>query len=507
MFRQIKTTETIPFKLYKTGEPIFASDYNLGRNGFAYFDNDTADFHGNTGTFTNWNQGWSYRNDGVDIEACTDSDAKNGFSVGWTGNGEWMEYTVIVDSTAAYTLDTRSASGSSGSKVHLEADGKIITPQINLPGTSGWYNWRTTTISGVILEKGTRKVRFVFDQGGSNLNYFKFSNPVNTESITFQHLRAESSKDGKSINISLNKPVTSETSAINIADFTVTINNIPIAVSAVSPGNNQNSLLLQVAGQLFYGGAIKISYSGNSIYSNQQPLTPFSNAVVENKLPVRYNLPGRIQSENFSFNNGLVIENCTDAGGGYDMGYAAPGDYLDYLVYVPDSGNYKFNFRVASERSSSQLIIRIGEGNTFTAVDTVTITTTGGWQTWKTISSNAVLPAGRYTMRIYIRSGEFNTNWFEAAKAPITGILAGEIIDFQIYPNPASNKVTIEMGRLQGVEKIVTFYNSTGQIAKSDKYTEQNMAEVDISDLKKGFYFVEVKTENGFSQTTKLVVW
>jgi hypothetical protein len=110
-------------------------------------------------------------------------------------------------------------------------------------------------------------------------------------------------------------------------------------------------------------------------------------------------------------------------------------------------------------------------------------------------------------MRIYIRSGEFNTNWFEAAKAPITGILAGEIIDFQIYPNPASNKVTIEMGRLQGVEKIVTFYNSTGQIAKSDKYTEQNMAEVDISDLKKGFYFVEVKTENGFSQTTKLVVW
>jgi hypothetical protein len=46
-------------------------------------------------------------------------------------------------------------------------------------------------------------------------------------------------------------------------------------------------------------------------------------------------------------------------------------------------------FRVASERASSQLIIRIGEGNSFTAVDTVTINGTGGWQTWKTISSTA----------------------------------------------------------------------------------------------------------------------
>jgi hypothetical protein len=287
----------------------------------------------------------------------------------------------------------------------------------------------------------------------------------------------------------------------------VTINNSPVAISAVSTGSNQNILVLQVSGQLFYGGIIKISYNGNSVFNNNQPLTSFSNFAVENKLPVRYNLPGRVQSENFSFNNGLVSETCTDTGGGLDMGFAAPGDYLDYLVYVQDSMNYRFNFRVASERSSSQLIIRVGEGNTFTAVDTVTITTTGGWQTWKTISSNAVLPAGRYTIRIYIMSGEFNTNWFEAAKAPITGIEGKQANDFRVYPNPASNKVTIEMGGLQGVEKMVTFYNPTGQKVKTDKFFESKPIEIDISNLKKGFYFVEVKTGNGFSQSTKLVVW
>jgi endoglucanase len=506
MIRQPFTTETIPYKIYKTGEPIFAVDYNLGRNGFAYFDNDTADYHLNTNVYTNWNQGWSYRNDGVDIETCKDSDANNGFNVGWTGNKEWMEYTVEVDSTAAYTLSIRSASGSGGSKVRLETEGSSMSQVISLPGTSGWGNWRTTEVSGVILEKGTRKIRFIFDQGGSNLNYFKFSNPVHSDSADFIYLYSETSTDGETISLQLNKPVTTSNNELNLADFTVTINNIPVVVNSVLVSENQNILLLRVAEKLFYGGTIRLTYNGSSVVSNNQVLKAFSNVVVTNKLPVRYNLPGRIQSENFYFNNGMVSETCTDVGGGFNMGYANPGDYLDYLVYVPDSGNYKFNFRVASERASSQIIIRIGEGNSFTAVDTVTITGTGGWQTWKTISSTAILPEGRYTLRMYVRSGEFNTNWFEAAKAPVTGIETGSINGFGIYPNPATDMVTIETGGTQSGEKIISFYNSVGQVVKTRKYFESNPIEVDVSQLNKGLYFVEVKAGNGFKQTTKLII-
>jgi len=217
-------------------------------------------------------------------------------------------------------------------------------------------------------------------------------------------------------------------------------------------------------------------------------------------------LPGRIQSENYYYNNGMVSETCKDTGGGLNMGYAAPGDYLDYLVHVPDSGNYKFNFRVASERASSQIIVRIGEGTSFTAVDTITITSTGGWQTWKTVSSYAILPAGRYTMRIYVRSGEFNTNWFETAKAPITGIETDAINGLRIYPNPANDKITIEMGGLPGGEKIVSFFSANGQMVQTNKYSEPNQTVFDISNLSKGLYFVEVKAGNGFSKTAKLVV-
>ncbi|HPE74722.1 MAG TPA: carbohydrate-binding protein [Draconibacterium sp.] len=508
MMRQPHTTETIPFKIFKTEEPVFAADYNLGRNGFAYFDNDTSDFHGSTDVFTNWNQGWSYRNDGVDIEACTDSEANNGFNVGWTGDKEWMEYTVEVDSSAGYTLNIRSASGSGGSKVHMEANGKVITSSINLAGTSGWQNWRTTAIPNILLEKGTNKIRFVFDQGGSNLNYFMFADPVAADSVDFIQLFAATSTDGNQILLTLNKDVTSPENDINPGDFSVTINNNPVEISEILlDDQNQSKVIISVTEPLFYGGTVKINYQGNSILSGNQKLEKFSDFAVANNLPVRYNFPGRIQSENFYFNNGLVSETCTDTGGGLNMGYAAPGDYMDYLIYVPVSRHYNFNFRVASLNTTSQIIIRIGEGNSFTAIDTVTIAATGGWQTWKTVSSTAYLPEGRYTLRYYVRSGEFNSNWFETTKTPVTAVQTQhEMNNFRIYPNPASNFVNVDLTGLFNSKTEITICNLSGQTVKTFQNIDPSNIRLNVSELHKGVYYICVKTDNNRILTSKLLI-
>jgi hypothetical protein len=77
----------------------------------------------------------------------------------------------------------------------------------------------------------------------------------------------------------------------------------------------------------------------------------------------------------------------------------------------------------------------------------------------------------------------------------------------QIYPNPAKNEVIIEMGEIQNGEKVVVFYNATGQMVISNKYFDTKPVKIDISGLKKGLYFVELKTENGNSRTTKLIIW
>ena len=68
----------------------------MGLLGYAYNDLDYATYHVSNNQFQAWNQGWQYRNDGVDIENSTDSDS-NGYKVGFTAEGEWLVFTVNVE--------------------------------------------------------------------------------------------------------------------------------------------------------------------------------------------------------------------------------------------------------------------------------------------------------------------------------------------------------------------------------------------------------------------------
>jgi endoglucanase len=502
MFRQTTTTETIPFKLYHTGEPVFAVDYNLGRNNYAYFDTDTASTGGSA---TSWNNGWSYRNDGVDIEGCSDADASNGFNVGWTNAGEWMEYTIAVDSTAGYTLSVRSAGGSS--KIHLEENGVPVTPVISLPATAGNQIWKTTQTSGVILTKGTQKIRFFFDQGGANLNYFKLSDPVAVTGLPFVGIYSETSVDGNLIRLTLSKPVTSSLGDINLNDFVVKINSIPVAVTGISPNETSpNILVLSLADALYYGGTITLSYQGTTIYNESQILEQFSDIAVTNNLPVRYAITARIQAEDFSFNNGMASETCTDTYGGFDMGYAHVGDYLDYRVYVAQAKYYKINFRVASNVSGTQLIIRRGEGTSFTAADTLLIASTGGWQTWQTLPLTFFLPEGRYTLRLYVRQGQFNINWFQGASASGVVVNPEKTSDLMVYPNPAKDFFMVEMPSNSGTDFEISLYNALGQPVKNIKSVNVSKIQVETSGLNKGLYYVVVKGNETSPSAQRLVI-
>jgi hypothetical protein len=58
MFRQVNSTETVPFKKHEAPGTIFATDYDLGRNGYAYSDTDTANYRTDSGNFEAWNSGY-----------------------------------------------------------------------------------------------------------------------------------------------------------------------------------------------------------------------------------------------------------------------------------------------------------------------------------------------------------------------------------------------------------------------------------------------------------------
>ncbi len=171
MFRQNKTTETKTFKTHSLPGKVFATEYNLGQNKFAYFDKDVVNYDGTQ--FTPCNKGGSMRNDGVDIEKCNDK-ITNGFNVCFIDDTEWLQYTFELSAKKVFDVDIRYSSQVSGGKLYLEDESGRISQTITLPSSGGTNTWKTITLKNVTLKKGTNKIKVHFEKGNFNLNFLEF---------------------------------------------------------------------------------------------------------------------------------------------------------------------------------------------------------------------------------------------------------------------------------------------------------------------------------------------
>ena len=178
MIRQVQTDKTEPFVYHRIPGLVFATDYDLGENGRAYLDTEVANYQVSTGTWTGWNNGWSYRNDGVDIELCEDTKSSNGYNVGWTEKGEWLNFTVSAETTGLYNVICRVASSEGTGEFHLELDETKISDLTSVKNTGGWQNWADIVVGDILIEKGGHVVKFFVDEGSFNLNYVEFGDPV-----------------------------------------------------------------------------------------------------------------------------------------------------------------------------------------------------------------------------------------------------------------------------------------------------------------------------------------
>lgn len=133
--------------------------------------------------------------------------------------------------------------------------------------------------------------------------------------------------------------------------------------------------------------------------------------------PAEKPIPGKIEAESFTTMLGIQTEITTDAGGGQDAGWIDDGDWMDYGVRVASTGNYTFNFRVASQYANGKIEVRSGNG---TVLGSTAIPNTGGWQAWTTVNTSIPLTAGTQTLRIYAQKGGWNLNWFEAVNGVVT---------------------------------------------------------------------------------------
>jgi aryl-phospho-beta-D-glucosidase BglC (GH1 family) len=127
--------------------------------------------------------------------------------------------------------------------------------------------------------------------------------------------------------------------------------------------------------------------------------------------------PSTIQAEGYVQMGGLQSESTTDGGGGVNMGWADPGDSLEYDVIAPVAGAYRVTLRVASPGGSPgalRVIVRRPDrrvGVWPTSSLPVSVPATGAWQSWTDVTSTALLGAGAQRIRVQVDRSGWNLNW------------------------------------------------------------------------------------------------
>jgi len=406
MFRQVQTTATKKYKNHVIPGKVFATEFDMGHNGIAYFDKTVANYRTDTGTFEAWNNGYSMRNDGVDIETSSDA-VNNGFQVGWTEDNEFLTYTLNAPSLTAYDIDIRySGSG----KIRFEDADGMISESITLPATGGFTTFQTVTITDVLLNAGNNHVRIFIETGGFNLNWFELKNPHAPSAAAFKVLDAATSILGNKINVVFNKQVQT---GINFSQsgFTLKVNGTVVPATVSYHPTDNSTLVFTPATPINPSNVVTLTYAGSNLASADGTAhTVFTDRPVTNRAGNILGISGTVQAEQFYANNGLQLENSSDIGGGQNIGFTDAGDSLEYLVEVQATGNYKVEWRVSGESQTGSVLLQL-VGDTVQDLQTVSLPPSGGWQTWQTVQSFATIPAGRHILKINVLSSGFNLNW------------------------------------------------------------------------------------------------
>ena len=113
--------------------------------------------------------------------------------------------------------------------------------------------------------------------------------------------------------------------------------------------------------------------------------------------------------------DGVDIEGTADDGGGFDVGWTAPGEWLAFHVTVASAGRYDLALRLATPYEGKKVHVEVDGRDVTGAVD---VPRTGGWQAWRTVTVPGVaLDAGARVVKVVFDTDGMNLNWIDFAAA------------------------------------------------------------------------------------------
>lgn len=490
-------------------------DYNSGQ----FFDNPQVDKYGGLAGVagvdannTSTGNGTSYRvspnSDGGDLSVEVTGDPKraqyaklgtNDYDVGWTGAGEWANYTRHYPQGVYNVYIRGSSPNGQNDSVTLSwvtngvgtgTQGLSKIGQFNVPLTGGWqvYSWapcvdangNPVTITNSSSSPTT--IRMDEDNGGFNANFFMLVPPdanrptisglypngqaqfqrTNTLAFTVNSLQAlYHSNIVVMINgVAQNNLVFGGTPNATTVSWPNVQNNTDYSVNIIiqTPSNDSatTSFSFDTFSSTYYTWeAEDFDYSGGSFLDNPQvdkyfgvagtPLIDCNNNSTGNGAAYRASDAGDLSTEVTGDAPRSQFAGTND----YDVGWTAAGNWANYTRHFP-AGAYNVYFRIAnpSALANSDTFWQVTAG-----VGTATQTTnllghincpaTGGYQVWQhtpLLDSGGNLAVinmtgGEMTFQIVQAGGSPNMNYFMLV--PVTTAPTGPVLSATLSTDKA----------------------------------------------------------------------
>ena len=142
-----------------------AEQFDKGGEGVAFHDSDSND-EGKA----------SYRTDNEGVDIVT---GNGGYAIGYTANGEWLEYTVNVkkNGTYGYKATVSSGTNNSGFRIGLMKNGSETTlARVSVPNTNSWdtYTTLSTEVISTKLYEGQQTIRITITGQNCNIDKIEF---------------------------------------------------------------------------------------------------------------------------------------------------------------------------------------------------------------------------------------------------------------------------------------------------------------------------------------------
>lgn len=395
-----------------TGKPSFTQEVIVEAEDYIRASDNSSLNEGNEYRLSDFNQG-------VDIEASE----FNGFNIGYTEADEWLEYYVGLEA-GTYQVNTRvstllidSAYALSIDELNWQWNDTLIAD-----GTGGWQNWKTHDAGQLVIPvSGVYTIRVDVKAGGTNLNWFKFTQQViaadvDQDGVADDIDNCANTPSGSPVDTNgceINNDADNDGIVDNLDQCENTPNNVIVGntgCEVIAVGDSDNDGVIDTIDQCDntpLGSIVNISGCVATFVSR---ISNVFDRSFDTSLGNSGNASVNFDSQDVDLERSLD-KNTIDTGWS-NISYIEAGEWLEYdNITIIEPGSYILKARIASLTGDGGLSITLA-GSTVTNNN---LPSTGDWQVWQTIELGIIHidSAGQYTLLIDMNAAGFNLNYVE----------------------------------------------------------------------------------------------